>query len=85
MTDEEFMAALESCLLPASQFNHAAHVRAGYVYLRRQKFAHANPDLLRKDALLALYSRAALDSTEARARFVLPTGKAARTVLGTAS
>jgi hypothetical protein len=137
MTDEEFMAALESCQLPASQFDHAAHVRAGYLYLRQQKFAHAlsrlctsicryaeslgksglyhetitvaflalinervyqrgdgggwegfaraNPDLLRKDALLALYSRAVLDSTEARARFVLPAGKAARTVLGTAS
>ncbi len=41
MTDQEFLAALESCQLPAAQFNHAAHVRAGYLYLRQQPFAHA--------------------------------------------
>jgi hypothetical protein len=41
MTDEEFLAALESCHLPAAQFNHAAHVRLGYLYLRQQKFPHA--------------------------------------------
>jgi len=137
MTDEEFIAALESCQLSASQFNHAAHVRAGYLYLRQHRFAHAlshlctsicrfaeslgksglyhetitvafmaliherlyqqgngdgwegfahsNPDLLRKDALLPYYPQAVLDSAEARARFVLPSGLAARTVLGTAN
>jgi len=41
MSDEEFLAALETCRLPAAEFNHAAHVRAGYVYLRQQSFAHA--------------------------------------------
>jgi hypothetical protein len=132
MTDEEFIAALESCQLSASQFNHAAHVRAGYLYLRRLPFAHAlshlstsicrfaqsigkpalyhetitvafmaliqerlyqhgdgggwegfaqsNSDLLRKDALLRLYPQTVLDSAEARARFVLPTGAADRAV-----
>jgi hypothetical protein len=136
MTDDQFLAALESCQLPASQFNHAAHVRAGYLYLRQQMFApalarlcasicryaqslgksglyhetitvafmaliherlyqrgdggcwdgfaHANSDLLRKDALLAYYPRAVLESAEARARFVLPT-TAPPTVLGTAN
>jgi hypothetical protein len=126
MTDEEFIAALESCQLSASQFNHAAHVRAGYLYLGQLTFAHAlsrlstsicrfaqaigkpglyhetitvafmsliqerlyrrgdgggwegfaqaNPELLRKDALLELYPQTVLDSAEARARFVLPTG-----------
>jgi hypothetical protein len=134
MTDEEFIAALENCQLPASQFNHAAHVRAGYLYLRRQKFAHAlsrlctsicqyaqslgksglyhetitvaflalinerlyqrgdgggwegfaraNADLLRKDALLSLYPQTVLDSTEARARFVLPSGERSAQFLG---
>ena len=41
MTDEEFISALQNCQLAASEFNHAAHVRAGYVYLRQHKFAHA--------------------------------------------
>jgi hypothetical protein len=129
MTDEAFLAALESCRLSASQFNHAAHVRAGYLYLRQHTFAHAlwhlctsicrfaesigksgryhetitvafmaliqerlysqgdggswegfarsHPDLLRMDALLSHYPQAVLDSTEARARFILPAGSAA--------
>jgi hypothetical protein len=34
MRDEEFLEALERCTLPAAQFTHAAHVRAGYLYLR---------------------------------------------------
>jgi hypothetical protein len=34
MEDEAFLRALESCLLPASEFGHAAHVRAAYLYLR---------------------------------------------------
>jgi hypothetical protein len=72
MSDEEFLAALETCRLPAAEFNHAAHVRAAYLYLRRQSFARLNPDLLRKDALLSRYPQAVLNSAEARARFVLP-------------
>ena len=38
MTDEEFLRALETCELPESAFNHAAHVRAGYLYLRSEGF-----------------------------------------------
>jgi hypothetical protein len=38
MTDPEFLQALESCTLPESQFGHAAHVRAAYLYLRESDF-----------------------------------------------
>jgi hypothetical protein len=41
MTDQEFLQALESCTLPESQFGHAAHVRAAYLYLRQADFAGA--------------------------------------------
>src|ERR1700734_1678440 len=41
MTDEEFLRALESCELPESDFGHAAHVRAAYLYLRQADFAAA--------------------------------------------
>jgi hypothetical protein len=41
MTDEEFIQALESCALPESDFGHAAHVRAAYLYLRQADFAGA--------------------------------------------
>jgi hypothetical protein len=42
MTDEEFLRALESCELPESDFGHAAHVRAAYLYLRQaEDFAAA--------------------------------------------
>ena len=41
MTDTEFLHALESGELPASDFGHAAHVRAAYLYLRLGDFAAA--------------------------------------------
>lgn len=41
MTDEEFLAALERCALPADAFTHAAHLRAGYLYLRARGFDSA--------------------------------------------
>jgi hypothetical protein len=41
MTDHEFLQALESCTLPESQFGHAAHVRAAYLYLRQADFVGA--------------------------------------------
>jgi hypothetical protein len=41
MSDEEFLRALEGCTLPESEFGHRAHVRAGYLYLRRSGFAGA--------------------------------------------
>ena len=33
MTDREFLTALEHCELAPEAFTHAAHVRAGYLYL----------------------------------------------------
>ena len=39
MSDADFMQALESCSLPAGQFDHAAHVRAAYSCLRQGDFA----------------------------------------------
>ena len=41
MTDDEFLLALEKCELPESDFGHAAHVRAAYLYLRAEGFAGA--------------------------------------------
>jgi hypothetical protein len=41
MSDEEFLAALEACTLAEHEFGHSAHVRAAYLYLRRQGFAAA--------------------------------------------
>lgn len=41
MNDEEFLLALEGCTLPESQFDHAAHVRAGYLYLQAYSFGQA--------------------------------------------
>jgi hypothetical protein len=38
MMDEEFLAALERCELPGEAFTHAAHVRAGYLYVRAGGF-----------------------------------------------
>jgi hypothetical protein len=41
MTDDDFLRALESCELPESEFGHAAHVRAAYLYLQEGDFATA--------------------------------------------
>jgi hypothetical protein len=41
MTDAEFIAELEACILPESHFDHAAHLRAAYVYLCRYPFPDA--------------------------------------------
>jgi hypothetical protein len=41
MTDEEFLRALETGELPESDFGHASHVRAAYLYLRPGDFAAA--------------------------------------------
>ena len=38
MTDDELLAALEGGALPAGAFDHAAHVRAAYLHLRRRGF-----------------------------------------------
>jgi len=39
LTDHEFLCALEACELPQSDFGHAAHVRAAYLYLQSDDFA----------------------------------------------
>jgi hypothetical protein len=41
VTDHEFLQALENCTLQESQFGHAAHVRAAYLYLRQADFVGA--------------------------------------------
>jgi hypothetical protein len=41
MTDEDFLRALETCVLPEAEFGHAAHVRAAYLYLQDGDFAAA--------------------------------------------
>jgi hypothetical protein len=41
MNDEDFLRALESCVLPEKEFGHAGHVRAGYLYLRAGDFVTA--------------------------------------------
>jgi hypothetical protein len=41
MTDQEFLRALESCELPPSEFGHAAHLRAAYLYLQQADFIRA--------------------------------------------
>jgi hypothetical protein len=39
--DQAFLDALESATLPAVEFTHRAHVRAGFLYLRRNDFPGA--------------------------------------------
>lgn len=41
MKDDDFLAALESCRIDPAAFNHAAHIRAGFLYLQRHDFADA--------------------------------------------
>lgn len=41
VTDEAFVDLLEACTLPPAEFDHAAHVRGGYIYVRRHGFAGA--------------------------------------------
>jgi hypothetical protein len=53
--DARFLAALEDATLPPDRFDHAAHVRAGYLYLRRQPFPQATAAMC---ATLERYTRA---------------------------
>jgi hypothetical protein len=39
--DARFLEALEAATLPPDQFDHASHVRAGYLYLRSAAFPQA--------------------------------------------
>src|SRR5688572_27126394 len=41
MRDDDFLAALETGTLPLAQFDHRAHVRAGYLYVTRHGFGGA--------------------------------------------
>jgi hypothetical protein len=54
-SDQQFLAALESATLPPELFDHAAHVRAGYLYLRRHPFPQATAAMC---ATIAQYARA---------------------------
>jgi hypothetical protein len=47
MTDAEFLEALEACRLHPNDFDHAAHVRAAYLYSRRSDFPEALGDMRR--------------------------------------
>ncbi len=53
--EQLFLAALEAATLPPDEFDHAAHVRAGYLYLRRHAFPQATAAMC---ATIARYSRA---------------------------
>lgn len=55
MTDDEFLQALESCTLPESEFDHHAHVRAGYLYLKKLDFAEALARIRRSIRAYASY------------------------------
>ena len=54
MTDAAFLRALEACDLPESDFGHAEHVRATYLYLRDSDFAGA---LTRTRTTIRKYAR----------------------------
>ncbi|MBL8707904.1 MAG: hypothetical protein JNL25_01810 [Rhodospirillaceae bacterium] len=41
MSDDDFLRALEEGTLSPSAFDHAAHIRAGYLYLTRLAFTDA--------------------------------------------
>jgi hypothetical protein len=41
LSDEEFLTQFETTTLPANQFDHTAHVRAGWLYLRRHPIGEA--------------------------------------------
>src|SRR4051794_11311697 len=41
MSDDDFLAAFESCRLPRADWTHAAHVRLAWLYLTRLPFGEA--------------------------------------------
>jgi hypothetical protein len=41
MNDDDFLSALEACTLMPTAFHHAAHLRAGFLYLQRHDFPEA--------------------------------------------
>ncbi len=43
MTDEEFLAAFETCRLPEADWTHAAHVRMAWLSLRKGPFDQVLP------------------------------------------
>jgi hypothetical protein len=43
MNDREFVEALEACSLPGSAFDHRAHIRLAWLYLREQPLLEALP------------------------------------------
>ncbi|MCG8358543.1 MAG: hypothetical protein MI920_23510 [Kiloniellales bacterium] len=47
MTDAAFLAAFEACSLSGRDFDHRSHVRAAYLYLRRDGYAGAVASMTR--------------------------------------
>jgi hypothetical protein len=43
MTDDEFLAAFESCRIPKALWTHEAHVRMAWLYLRRKPLGEVIP------------------------------------------
>ncbi len=41
MHDDDFLCSFERCTITPSEFNHAAHVRASYLYLSKLPFLEA--------------------------------------------
>ena len=41
MNDRDFVAAVESCAIPCSDFHHADHVRLAWIYLRNNSLLEA--------------------------------------------
>ncbi len=41
MTDEDFLTAFENATLREADFNHKAHVQAGFLMLKKYGFAHS--------------------------------------------
>jgi hypothetical protein len=41
MTDDEFLAAFETCVLPKAEWTHVAHVRMAWLYVARLSFETA--------------------------------------------
>jgi hypothetical protein len=47
MTDDEFLAAFESCRIPKELWTHEAHVRMAWLYLRRRPLGEVIPHVRR--------------------------------------
>ena len=60
--DREFKRLVESCELPAADFDHRAHIRLAYVYLAGNSTDESVH--LMRDALTALLRQAGVDPSQ---------------------